>query len=156
MRAWMGSISAVLIAASLGVPPATASDNAPVIVIPGRPGVPVMMYGRDVSGAVIEGDWGLYRAGAVAPTIIMPFRPIGWGPAGAHYFPATGREPRYGRYEVETPAARVQREAESYSRSWSVRSQPLPATIPTPYDMPPVILDERFGGYGPRPFPPRR
>jgi hypothetical protein len=33
-------------------------DIGPVIVVPGRPGVPIMVNGQDVSGAVIEGDWG--------------------------------------------------------------------------------------------------
>jgi len=43
------------LAALAGAGPA-AADNEPVLVIPGRPGVPVMMYGVDVSGAVIEGE----------------------------------------------------------------------------------------------------
>jgi hypothetical protein len=152
MRAWRGLVFRIL-ATILGwfsASPAAASDHGPVIVVPGRAGVPVMMYGRDVSGAIIEGDWGLYRPGSVAPTVIMPFRPIVWGHGGAHYFPATGRRPRYGRYEVETPASRVQQDAESYSRSWSVQSRPGPVTIPTRYDIPPVILDQRFDRYGPR------
>ena len=32
------------------------------IVIPGRPGVPVIINGVDASYAVVEGDWGLARA----------------------------------------------------------------------------------------------
>jgi hypothetical protein len=147
---WCVVFSVVMAIEGFAALPAAASDHAPVIVIPGRPGVPVMMYGRDVSGAVIEGDWGLYRPGSVAPTIIMPFRPIGGGPGGAHYFPATGGRPSYGRLEVESPASRVQREAEPYYRGWSVESRPGPVTIPTPYDMPPVILDQRFDRFGPR------
>ena len=38
---------------------AAGIDIGPVIVVPGRRGVPVMVNGQDVSGAVIEGDWGL-------------------------------------------------------------------------------------------------
>ena len=53
--------------AALAAPAPALADNEPVIVIPGRAGVPVMMYGVDVSGAVIEGEWGLNRPGVVAP-----------------------------------------------------------------------------------------
>ena len=31
------------------------------IVIPGRPGVPIIINGVDASYAVVEGDWGLGR-----------------------------------------------------------------------------------------------
>ena len=39
--------------------PARADEEGPVIVIPTRPGVPVVINGRDASYAVVEGDWGL-------------------------------------------------------------------------------------------------
>src|SRR5436305_12062902 len=39
---------------------ALAADSGPVIVLPGRHGLPVLMNGVDVTGAVVEGDWGLY------------------------------------------------------------------------------------------------
>lgn len=52
--------------------PAAASDNAPVIVVPGKAGVPVMINGRDASWAIVEGDWGLYRPGSVPVTVIYP------------------------------------------------------------------------------------
>ena len=32
-----------------------------MIVVPGRPGVPIIVDGQDVRGAVIEGEWGLAR-----------------------------------------------------------------------------------------------
>lgn len=51
---------------------AAAGDNAPVIVVPGKRGVPVMINGRDASWAIVEGDWGLYRPGAVPVTVIYP------------------------------------------------------------------------------------
>ena len=44
--------------------PARAEGEGPVIVIPSRPGVPVVINGRDASYAVVEGDWGLSRPGA--------------------------------------------------------------------------------------------
>src|ERR1043166_181830 len=37
------------------------ADSGPAIVVPGRPGVPVIVNGIDVSGAVVYGDWGLAR-----------------------------------------------------------------------------------------------
>ena len=53
----------------LCVGPARA-DSGPVIVIPSRPGIPVIINGRDASYAVVEGDWGLSRPGAVPVTVI--------------------------------------------------------------------------------------
>src|SRR5882672_2638012 len=118
--------------------PGRAGETEPVIVIPGRPGVPVMLYGRDVSGAVLEGDWGLARPGIVTPTIVQE----GWahplyGPPPA-YFPATGQRPRYGRLEViPPPNRRLPPPAQPYYRDWTVQSGTAPATIAPPYDPPP-------------------
>jgi hypothetical protein len=113
---------------------AAKAENEPVIVVPGRAGVPVMMNGIDVSGAVIEGDWGLNRPGVVTPTIIMRYWPRElYGVPGA-YFPATGERPRYGRLEVIPPAnRRLPPPAERYYRDWGIQSAPGPATLPTPY-----------------------
>jgi len=133
------------LAALAGAGPA-AADNEPVLVIPGRPGVPVMMYGVDVSGAVIEGEWGLNRPGVVAPTVIMRY----WGhdvyaPPSA-YFPTTGHAPRVGRLEViPPPNRRVPRPAEPYYRSWGSYSDPYPATIPAPYETPPIFVTPQIG-----------
>jgi hypothetical protein len=150
----------LLLAGSLllaaGVP--AAADNEPVIVVPGRAGVPVMMYGVDVSGAVIEGEWGLNRPGVVAPTVIMRY----WGhdiyaPASA-YFPITGQRPRVGRLEVIPPGDRRRtKPAEPYYRSWESHSDPSPATSPTTYDLPPMVLapqiNPRRPAHGPTPLP---
>ena len=118
-----------------------AADNEPVIVVPGRAGVPVMMYGVDVSGAVIEGEWGLNRPGVVAPTVIMRY----WGhdiyETPSAYFPTTGVRPRVGRLEViPPPNRRLPKRAEPYFRSWESHSDPYPATIPPPYDSPPIYV----------------
>jgi len=43
----------------IGTTWAALADGAPVIVIPGRPGVPIIINGVDASYAVVEGDWGL-------------------------------------------------------------------------------------------------
>lgn len=151
------SIVACAMACIFAAPSVQASDNAPVIVIPGRPDVPVIIDGRDASWAVVEGDWGLYRPGWIPPTVIKPLccngypsRPV------ARYFPGTGHMPGYGRREVDPPRARRQQQAEPYSRSWGAESQNLPETImPPSYDVPPVVVDPFFGGRG-RHFGPRR
>src|SRR5215475_1449436 len=97
---------------------ALAADSGPVIVIPGRLGTPVIINGLDVTGAVIEGDFGLYSPHMVAPRIISgPVAIPQWfGPRGT-YYPAFGRAPGYGRHEIEIPAER--RPAPSFHRSWS-------------------------------------
>ena len=55
--------------AAFAIAPARA-DSGPVIVIPSRPGVPIVINGRDASYAVVEGDWGLSRPGAGVVTVI--------------------------------------------------------------------------------------
>ena len=63
------------------------------IVIPGRPGVPVIINGIDASYAVVEGDWGLARPGHGTITVIggTPIRP------NPVYEPRNSYHPRYGR-----------------------------------------------------------
>jgi hypothetical protein len=141
------------------------ADSVPVIVVPGRPGIPIMINGRDATGAVIEGDWGLARE-QIGITVIRPppIRPSRYsdsacrngscGSSVARYFPGTGRPPPVGRLEILPPPNRVlPRPAESYYRFWGIESQPLPPTIEPPhYDIPPVIIGPlRDGGrHGPR------
>jgi hypothetical protein len=117
------------------------ADHAPVIVVPGRPGVPVMINGYDASYAVVEGDWGLSRPGHVPVTVIYGPTAIP-GPAGGAYYPYTGRRPGIGRHEIEPPADRkLPPPAPSYHRSWSTQSDPVaPVTTYPPFDPPPVIL----------------
>lgn len=142
------------LAAPAAVAPAWA-DNEPVIVIPGRAGVPVLMYGVDVSGAVIEGEWGLNRPGVVTPTVIMQYWGYGTYEAPAAYFPTTGHQPRVGRLEViPPPNRRLPRPAERYSRSWETQSDPYPATIPTPYDGPPIFVTPQINPRRPVRPPP--
>src|SRR5690348_6571438 len=129
------ALAAVVMAA-----PAVA-DNEPVIVIPGRASVPVLMYGVDVSGAVIEGEWGLNRPGVVSPAVIMRY----WGhdvyETPSAYFPTTGQQPRVGRLEViPPPNRRLPKMAQPYFRSWESHSEPYPATIPAPYETPPIYV----------------
>src|ERR1041385_5872603 len=76
------------------------ADNEPVVVVPGRPGVPVIIHGADATGAVVYGDWGLYRPGGdvvIEGGIGLPMDGAAASDWPPHYFPATGRTPAYGR-----------------------------------------------------------
>ena len=119
---------------------AARAQSGPVIVIPGHPGVPVIINGVDASYAVVEGDWGLYRPGQVSPTVI--YGPVAIpGSAGTAYYPFTGHRPRRGRYEVWPPANRkLPPPAPSFHRFWSSQSDmSTPATEYPPFNPPAVI-----------------
>jgi hypothetical protein len=135
--------AALLLAVSAS--PALA-QRAPVIVIPTRPDVPVLMNGVDVSYAVIEGEFGLDRPGEMPATVIYWIRPIAVpyyratayrvGPA---YFPSSGKKPGYGRLEVEpAPDRPLPPPAPSYRKGWSSQSAPTPPTEYAPFPAPPV------------------
>jgi hypothetical protein len=72
--------------------------------------------------------------------------------ANRHYFPATGKMPKYGRREVLVPHRNLPR-AESFSRSWSsssgyVEAWPAPPPMsrhwapPAPVPLPPAKPEE--------------
>jgi len=119
-------------------------------VIPGRPGVPVIENGMDISYAVVEGDYGLGKGWHHQPTIYGG-RTIDPTPNVGHYYPSLGHGamPGYGRLEIEPPANRkLPRPAESYHQSWSAQSAPLPpeqAQPGVPLYPPPVIVAPRGG-----------
>lgn len=122
------------------------------VVIPGRPGVPVIINGVDASWSVVEGEWGLGKNNQVQPTVYGG-RYIDPVPQVGHYYPSAGRQPGYGRLEVEPPANRqLPPMAESFHESWSAQSAPLPAQSNVPVNPPEIIYaptyDERL--------PPRR
>ncbi|MFG3593944.1 hypothetical protein [Bradyrhizobium sp. RDI18] len=113
------------------------------IVIPGRPGVPVIINGVDASYAVVEGDWGLGKGTHVEPTVYGG-RYVDPVPRVGHYYPSAGRMPGYGRLEIEPPAdRRLPQPAESYHQSWSAQSAPLPAQSNVPVDPPEIIYAPR-------------
>src|SRR5262245_25640837 len=130
-RATATLAGAVILVLSLA--PARA-DHQPVIVVPGKPGVPVPINGVDATGAAVYGDWGLYRAGhgsVVIEGAVGPDR-ARW-PGG--YFPATGHMPRYGRHEIlPPPGSAPPRPAPDYYRGWSAGSEPGPVTEYPPFD----------------------
>ena len=97
------AVVAVLCGWALGATPARA-DGSPVFVVPGKPGVPVIVnpLGFDASYTVVEGDFGLSRPGQVNPVIVGGplVAPAPYYPGG--YFPRSdGQRPGYGRYEVD-------------------------------------------------------
>ncbi len=130
---------------AISASPALA-QRAPEIVIPGKPGVPVLMNGLDISWSVVEGEFGLDRPGAMTPTVIyrpflitpLPYVPGALGPG---YFPRTGHRPGYGRLEISPPPNRpLPPPAPSYYRGWSSESAPGPVTDYPPYPMPDVLV----------------
>jgi len=117
------------------------------IVIPGRPGVPIIINGIDASYAVLEGDYGLGKGVNNQPTIYGG-RLVPPEPEVGHYYPSLGLKPAYGRLEIEPPAnRRLPQPAESYHQSWGAQSMPIPAQSSPPVDVPlyppPVIMAPR-------------
>jgi hypothetical protein len=122
------------------------------IVIPGHPGVPIIINGVDASYAVVEGEWGLGQREHVQPTVYGG-RYIDPVPNVGHYYPSAGHVPGYGRLEIEPPAnRRLPQPAESYFHSWSAQSTPQPAQPDVPLYPPPVIVAPPDGEFG---APPR-
>jgi hypothetical protein len=118
--------------AAFALAPARA-DSGPVIVIPSRPGIPIIINGLDASYAVVEGDWGLSRPGAGAGMVTVyggsPVLPNPVYSQRHSYHPRYGRAPERGRNEAEPAADRLLPEpAESFSRSWSTSSDVTPAS----------------------------
>lgn len=112
------------------------------LVIPARPGVPIIINGIDVSYAVVEGNFGLGKGVHNQPTIFGG-RLIDSEPNVGHYYPSLGQKPGYGRSEIEPPANRkLPQPAESFHQSWSAQSAPQPEV---PLYPPPVIRAPRGG-----------
>lgn len=138
------AFNAMLLAVASCLAAASArADHEPAFVLPDRFGRPVIVDGLDLTGAVIEGDWGLYRPGHGRKVIYdagvaNPTEPPG-------YFPATGRAPARGRFEIEPrPGMPGPRPAEPYYRQWGMQSGTAPPTILPPYDPPAVIVSPRL------------
>ena len=124
----------------IGATPAALAGEGFDRVIPGRPGVPVIINGIDASYAVVEGNFGLGKNIHVEPTIYGGRRvdPV---PRVGHYYPTLGQTPGYGRSEIEPPANReLPQPGESFHQSWSTQPAPLPPTSDVPEDPPPIIV----------------
>jgi hypothetical protein len=121
------------------------ADGGPVVVIPGRPGVPIIVNGIDVSYAVVEGDWGLGKGVHVQPTVYGG-RAVDREPHVGHYYPSAGHSPAYGRLEIQPPTNRkLPQPAESYHQSWSSQSAPPQAQPEVPFYPSPVIIAPQNG-----------
>src|ERR1700752_760251 len=124
------------------------------IVIPGRPGVPIIINGVDASYAVVEGEWGLGKGTHVQPTIYGG-RYIDPVPNVGHYYPSAGRMPGYGRLEIETPANRpLPPPAEPYPQTWPAQSPPRRGKSSVRAN-PPEIISAPTESPPRRPYPPR-
>jgi hypothetical protein len=120
------------------------------IVIPGRPGVPIIINGVDASYAAVEGEWGLGKGEQVQPTVYGG-RYVDPEPQVGHYYPSLGRQPGYGRLEIQPPANRkLPQPAASYHQSWSAQSAPPHAQPDVPFYPPPVIVAPQVD-VGPQP-----
>lgn len=140
--------AAITLAVLIGTAgPALAESNGPVIAIPGRPGVPVIINGVDASYAVVEGDWGLDKGVHYQPTVYGG-RPAEPPPEVGHYYPSAGHLPGYGRLEIES--AGKPKPAPTFRESWSAGSRQADPLIPStqfnqvPENPPPVILAPQF------------
>jgi len=135
-------LSFAVLCAALAVAAPARAQTGPVIVVPGKPGVPVIINGVVADGAIVYGDWGLAKPNNAGLTIIDPA-----GYAASYdsrgYYPATGRAPRYGRLEGE-PQGRRRPANTDFHREWSAGSNPgVPVTEYPPFNPPPVILAPR-------------
>jgi hypothetical protein len=140
MRVGYPLFLALCAAAMASVMPARA-QTGPVIVIPGKVGVPVIIDGVIADGAVVYGDWGLARPNNSGLVIEGPVAfAAPWDERG--YFPATGHKPRVGRHEIDT--RKIRPRPTSFRRDWSAASEfRAPVTEYPPIDPPPVILAPR-------------
>ncbi|WP_249780641.1 hypothetical protein [Bradyrhizobium sp. dw_78] len=119
--------------------PAVAAEGFE-IVIPGRPGVPIIINGVDASYAVVEGEWGLGK-NYQPPVTVYGGHPVEPEPPVGHYYPTLGHAPGYGRLEIEPPPNRVlPKPAESYHQSWSAQSAPPQAQQPLVSPYPPAVV----------------
>lgn len=135
-----GLALAILIGTSFA---ALAGSSGPVIVIPGRAGVPIIINGIDASYAVVEGDWGLAKGVHMQPTVYGG-RAIDPTPNVGHYYPSMGREPGYGRLEIDPPLNRIlPQPADSFHQTWT--SQSTPQAPEVPLYPPPVIVAPQNG-----------
>jgi hypothetical protein len=141
--------AAIILAVLIGTAGAAwAQSTGPVIAIPGRPGVPVIINGVDASYAVVEGDFGLGKGVHMQPTVYGG-RYVDVEPSVGHYYPSLGHVPGYGRLEIEPPANRkLPKPAPSYDRSWSAQSAPPLAQPEVPLYPPPVIVAPQNGNMG--------
>ena len=95
-------------------------------------------------GAVVYGDWGLYRPGAIVPFVEGPYAVASPRYATGAYFPTNRYDP--GAYR--SPPRKRPIPPEPWLNFWGARSDSAPATIEAPYQGPSVIYAPNFDGHG--------
>ena len=127
-----------------GMTAQAVADTGPVIVIPSRAGVPIVIDGVDASYAIVESEFGLGKSVRIQPTIYGGWPAAMPRPAG-HYYPRTGLRPGYGRYEVNTPRRPLPGDG-TYYRSWGAESPRGYGQEFIPAEPPPIIYAPQFRG----------
>ena len=144
----MRLLHAVLLLAVTASP--AFAQREPLIVIPGKPGVPVYINGIDASWGVVEGEFGLDRPGLVAPTVI--YRPLVVSVPSAAFpaiIPRDGKRPATaGLKSFRRPSAAAAAGADLLSQLVEP-SAPGPVTDYPPYPAPPIV-DRRLSQAGQR------
>ena len=134
----------LIVAAVCALAPVASAraQTGPVVVVSGKAGVPVIVNGVIVNGAILYGDWGLARPGHGELVIEGPVAfATPFGSPG--FYPATGHAPRLGRQEIEPPR-NPHRRSTDFHRDWSTQSNfAVPVTEYPPVDPPPVIMAPR-------------
>ena len=146
-----GGLSLIIAGMCAALASPAHAQTGPVIVVPGKPGMPVILNGVIVDGAVVYGEWGLAKPNN-SGLIIQGA--VGYAPSAASwspgYFPATGVAPRVGRVEIEPPARPRAPANTNYYRNWSIESEfTKPVTEYPPFEPPPVIVAPRERRSGP-------
>src|SRR5690606_18272176 len=81
-----GTMRTILAAAVLiGGTWAAWADEAPVVAVPNRPDMPIVVYGCDAAYAVIESEWGLAKNVRIQPVVYGCRAPH--PRAVGHYYP---------------------------------------------------------------------
>ena len=144
MRA--GLALAILIGTTL---PAALADGGPVIVIPGRPGVPIIINGVDASYAVVEGDWGLGKGVHVQPTVYGG-RYVDPAPNVGHYYPSAGHHAglRASRNRAAGQPQAAAARGELSSIMVGAIAPPQPVQPEVPFYPPPMIVAPQNGDAG--------
>ena len=106
----------------------------PEIVIPGKPGVPVIINGTDAFYGIVEGEFGLDQPGLVAPAVV--YRPL---------LTAYPTGPR--TISVPPPDRPLPPPEPTYYRSWS-SSSGNSAPVPTVNNVMTSMASACCGGWG--------
>lgn len=100
-------------------------------------------------GTVVYGDWGLYRAGHLAPWVEGPLVIASYRLGTGAYFPSNRNDPS--AYRRRPPEKGGIIPPEPYFRSWGAQSEqtdPSRATVYAPFEPPAVIYVPRLEPHG--------